>query len=104
MRGGLDWLEEACQIIKGLYGQERFSFEGKKYQLVEAPLEPKPLQNPLPLMIGGGGEKVTLRIVAQYANEWNVWGMPDEFAGKSNILDQHCERVGRDPEEISRSV
>lgn len=104
VRGRLHWLEEACQIIKGLHTQTRFSFQGEHYQLLDAPLEPKPLQNPLPLMIGGGGEKVTLRIVAQYADEWNVWGDVAAFAHKSRILNQHCDRVGRDPAEIQRSV
>jgi alkanesulfonate monooxygenase SsuD/methylene tetrahydromethanopterin reductase-like flavin-dependent oxidoreductase (luciferase family) len=55
-------------------------------------------------MIGGGGEKVTLRIVAKYADEWNVWGDVDTLIHKMSVLDQHCEDIGRDPKEIERSA
>jgi alkanesulfonate monooxygenase SsuD/methylene tetrahydromethanopterin reductase-like flavin-dependent oxidoreductase (luciferase family) len=67
-------------------------------------MEPKPKQKNLPLMIGGGGEKVTLRIVAKYADEWNVWGDVDTLIHKMAVIDQHCEDVGRDPNEIERSA
>jgi alkanesulfonate monooxygenase SsuD/methylene tetrahydromethanopterin reductase-like flavin-dependent oxidoreductase (luciferase family) len=63
------------------------------------------VQSPHPeLMIGGGGEKVTLRIVAKHANHWNVWGGPQVLARKGKILDEHCAAVGRDPRTITRSV
>jgi len=97
-------LEEACQVIKALFSQRRANFEGRYYRLEDAPLEPKPLQNPLPLMIGGGGEKVTLRIVARYADEWNVWGDVDRLRQKMGVLDSHCSAVGRDPGAIQRSA
>jgi len=97
-------LEEACQVIKGLFNNHHFDFDGEFYQLKNAPMEPKPKQDNLPLMIGGGGEKVTLRIVAKYADEWNVWGDVDTLTHKMNVLDQHCEDVGRDPNEIERSA
>ena len=100
----LDRLEEACQIIKGLFSCEHFSFNGEHYQLQDAPLEPKPQQTKMPLMIGGGGEKRTLKITAQYADEWNVWGDVDILRHKMGVLDQHCESVGRDPQEIERSA
>ena len=100
----LDKLEEACQILKGLFAEDYFDFAGNYYQLKRAPLNPKPKQRDLPLMIGGGGEKRTLRIAAQYADEWNVWGDVDILKHKMNILDQHCEAVGRDPKEIERSA
>ena len=67
----------------------------------QAPLEPKPKQKKMPLMIGGGGEKVTLKIAAKYADEWNVWGNVDTLIRKMTILDQHCETVGRDPSSMS---
>lgn len=102
--GRLERLDEACQVIKGLFGQQSFSFDGKYYTLTDAPLEPKPVQTPLPLMIGGGGEKVTLKITARYADEWNVWGNVDRLIEKMAILDRHCETVGRDKSAIARSA
>ena len=100
----LQRLEEACQVIKALYSEESVNFDGKFYQLKNAPLQPKPKQDNLPLLIGGGGEKVTLKITAKYADEWNVWGTVDTMINKMKILDQHCEDVGRNPADIQRSA
>ena len=69
-----------------------------------AKLNPQPVRNPMPVLIGGGGEKVTLRIVAQYATIWNGQGEPDELAHKNRVLDEWCARVGRNPAEIERSI
>src|SRR4051812_31891735 len=69
-----------------------------------ARLNPPPVQEPLPIMIGGGGEQVTLRIVAQYADMWNGFGDPERAAHKCGVLDSWCERVGRDPGEIERLI
>ncbi|MCP4434553.1 MAG: LLM class F420-dependent oxidoreductase [Actinomycetia bacterium] len=68
-----------------------------------AKLNPPPMGE-LPLLIGGSGEKVTLRLVAEYANAWNTFGPPDHFAAKNAILDEWCSRTGRDPAEIERTV
>jgi alkanesulfonate monooxygenase SsuD/methylene tetrahydromethanopterin reductase-like flavin-dependent oxidoreductase (luciferase family) len=98
-------LEEAVQIIKSLFENEQTTFEGRYYTVRNAPLAPKPLQRPHPpILIGGGGEKVTLRIAAQHADEWNVWGTPEVLAQKGAVLEQHCEAVGRDPKSIRRSA
>jgi F420-dependent oxidoreductase-like protein len=97
-------LDEACQVIKRLYSEQKSNFAGKYYQLDDASLEPKPVQKTLPLLVGGGGEKVTLRITAQYADEWNVWGTVDTLKSKMAILDGHCKKVGRDPKSIQRSA
>ena len=97
-------MEEACQVIKALFTNRRSDYDGRYYQLVDAPLEPKPVQDPLPLLISGGGEKVTLRITAQYADEWHVWGDVPTFEHKSSVLDRHCEKPGRDPDGIARST
>lgn len=97
-------LEEACQVIKSLFSQTESHFDGRFYQLDGACLEPKPVQTPLPLLIGGGGEQVTLKITARYADEWNVWGNPDVLAHKMAILDGHCRDAGRDPGQIQRSA
>ena len=98
----LRMLDEACQVVKGLFENDRFDFSGEFYHLQQAPLEPREKQKKMPLMIGGGGEKVTLKIAAKYADEWNVWGNVDTLIRKMTILDQHCETVGRDPSSIER--
>ncbi len=102
----LQMLDEACQVMIALWTQERATFEGAHYQLRAAYHEPKPIQRPHPpLVIGGSGEKVTLRIVAKYANEWNFNGKsPEEFVHKQRVLAEHCAAVGRDPSTIERSV
>lgn len=102
--GRLNRLDEACQVITSLFANEKTTFEGKYYNLVDAPLAPKPVQHPIPLLIGGGGEQKTLRIAAKYANEWNVWGDPALLRQKMAVLDRHCEELGRDPKTIRRSA
>jgi F420-dependent oxidoreductase-like protein len=96
-----DKLEEACQIILGMLREHRTTVKGKHYTVTDAPADPKPL-GPLPLLIGGTGEQRTLRIVAKYADEWNLWGMPELVAQKSAVLTQRCEEVGRDPSTVAR--
>lgn len=102
--GRMSRLEEACQVVTGLLSNEKTNFAGKHYQLTDAPLAPKPVQRPLPLLIGGGGEQRTLRIAARYANEWNVWGTPELLKHKGGILDRYCEEIGRDPATIAHSA
>ncbi len=98
-------LEESVQIIKSLFENDQTTFAGKYYTLTNAPLAPKPVQRPHPpILIGGGGEKVTLRLAAQYADEWNVWGTPAVLKQKGEVLDRHCEALGRDPQSIRRSA
>ena len=67
-------------------------------------LNPPPVRGTIPVLIGGGGEKVMLRLVAQWASTWHAFGAPDVIAHKSRVLDEHCEAIGRDPAEIERSV
>ncbi|MBE0608708.1 MAG: LLM class F420-dependent oxidoreductase [Dehalococcoidia bacterium] len=102
--GRMSRFEEACQVVTGLFSNEKTTFAGKHYQLTDAPLAPKPVQKPLPLLIGGGGEQRTLRIAAKYANEWNVWGTPEVLKHKGDILDQYCRDIGRDPKTIAHSA
>ncbi|MGH7266848.1 MAG: TIGR03560 family F420-dependent LLM class oxidoreductase [Candidatus Rokuibacteriota bacterium] len=105
MRERLERLDEACQILISLWTKPRTTFEGRHYRLEDAPLMPKPVQQPHPeLMVGGGGERVTLRIVARYADHWNCWGGPDALARKGKILEEHCAAAGRDPATIHRSA
>jgi F420-dependent oxidoreductase-like protein len=102
--GRLRRLEESIQIIRSLLDNDRTDFEGRYYQIRRAPLAPKPVQPRLPILVGGGGEKVTMRIAAQYADEWNTWGTPETLASKGKVLEQHCEDLGRDPAQIKRSA
>jgi F420-dependent oxidoreductase-like protein len=105
VRERLERLDEACTVIRSLWTERRSNFQGRYYQLADAPLEPKPVQKPHPeLMIGGGGERVTLRVVARHADHWNVWAGPKVLARKTAILEEHCARAGRDSRTIQRSV
>ena len=104
VKGRLDRLDEACAVITSLLRTERTTFAGEHYRLQDAPLAPKPVNPRLPLLVGGGGEQRTLRIAARYADEWNIWGTPELLAQKGAVLDRHCETIGRDPAEISRSA
>lgn len=99
----LDRLEEACQVLRGLRDERRCTFTGRHYRLRDAPLEPKPV-GPLPLLVGGGGERRTIPIAARHADEWNVWGTVEVFAHKARVLERACEQLGRDPAGIRRST
>jgi F420-dependent oxidoreductase-like protein len=100
----IDRFDEAVQIIRGLLTQPTTTFDGKHYRLTDAICEPKPVQSPLPILIGASGEKRMLGVVARLADQWNCWGLPELVAHKSAVLDQHCERIGRDPSEIARTT
>lgn len=99
----LQRLEESVQILRSLLDTGRASFKGKHYEVQDAPISPQPVQEHLPILIGGGGEKVTLRIVARYADAWNVPGPAEVIAAKDKVLREHCERIGRDPGSIHRT-
>jgi alkanesulfonate monooxygenase SsuD/methylene tetrahydromethanopterin reductase-like flavin-dependent oxidoreductase (luciferase family) len=100
-------LAEACTLIRRMWTEDDlFDFSGRYYQLHGAVCEPKPLQRPHPpIMIGAGGERMSLRVVAEHADVWNCPARTaEEFRRKSAILDEHCAAVGRDPAEITRSM
>lgn len=99
-------LDEACRLIKLLWTQHHSTFEGRHYRLQDAIANPKPVQRPHPpIWIGGSGERKTLRVVAEQADVWNAaGGDAAEVARLSGVLDRQCEEVGRDPDEIRRSV
>jgi alkanesulfonate monooxygenase SsuD/methylene tetrahydromethanopterin reductase-like flavin-dependent oxidoreductase (luciferase family) len=100
-------LEEYAQIMRLLFSPEdrRVDFEGKHFRLANAPNYPKPLQPRIPIWIGGRGEKRTLRAAAKYADGWNgAYIGPDEWKHKGQVLDQWCEKEGRDPRTIMRTV
>ena len=104
VRERMEMLEEAIQVVDRMMTQRPASFSGKHYTVADAYNDPLPLQQPRPpIMIGGSGEKVTLRLVAQYADFCNVGGDPETVAHRYAVLRQHCERVGRPYDEITRS-
>lgn len=100
----LDRFEEACEIITSLLRERRTTFAGAHYDVRDAPNQPAPVQERLPLLIGGGGEKRTMRIAARHADEWNAWTTPEVLAHKVDVLRQHCDGLGRDPAEIAVST
>jgi len=101
----LRMLDEYVQCVRGLFTEESFGFTGEFFTLTGAQCEPKPTQAHLPIWVGGGGEKMTLRIVARHADGWNIpFVAPEEWARKSSVLDEHCEREVRDPGSITRTV
>jgi F420-dependent oxidoreductase-like protein len=102
----LRMLREACQVIHAMWRDDYASFSGKRYQIDGAINEPKGIQQPhIPLWIGGGGEKVTLKLVAQYGDACNVGGgNPETCRHKLEILKQHCEEVGRNYDDIIKST
>jgi alkanesulfonate monooxygenase SsuD/methylene tetrahydromethanopterin reductase-like flavin-dependent oxidoreductase (luciferase family) len=98
-------LNEAVQIIKKMWLEDEATFTGEHFSIDGAINQPKPLQKPHPpLWIAGGGEKKTLRVVAEHADYSNFGADPDVFAHKSSILESHCEAVGRDFSEIGRTA
>ncbi len=97
-------LREALQVIRAMWEQEEATFEGKYYQVRGAINQPKGVQKPhIPILIGGGGEKVTLKLVAQYGDACNVSGDFKTVEHKLGVLRQHCATLGRDYESIQRT-
>jgi alkanesulfonate monooxygenase SsuD/methylene tetrahydromethanopterin reductase-like flavin-dependent oxidoreductase (luciferase family) len=100
----LRWLREALPVMRGMLRGERPSAAGPRYAAREVRNDPPPIQERLPILVGGGGEQVTLRLVAQYADACNLGGGVDSVRRKEQVLLRHCEAVGRDPSEIERTV
>ena len=101
----LDWLDEAVGAMRALFaGESVTSVPGGHYAFDDLRLLPRPVQAQLPILIGGSGERKTLRTVARYADIWNAMGTPDFLRHKVEVLLRHCEDVGRDPAEIEFSA
>jgi len=100
----LDRLAESVEIIRRLLDGERFSHDGRFHQLRDALAAPRPVQPHLPILIGGSGPQKTLRIVARHADLWNAYGSPASLAASDAILRERCAEVGRDRDEIERTV
>ena len=99
-------LEETLQICRQMWSDDNGPFEGRHYQLAETICEPRPLSQPRPpILIGGGGERKTLRLVARYADACNLFATnPEEVAHKLDVLRWHCDAEGRDPDTIERTI
>jgi F420-dependent oxidoreductase-like protein len=97
-------LEESLQILKSMFTENRTSFTGRYYTVADAPNNPKPVQKPHPpILIGGAGEKVMLRLVAKYADRWNCPAGYRDFKHTLGVLHEHCRAVGRDPATLTIS-
>jgi F420-dependent oxidoreductase-like protein len=95
--------DEYAQVVLGLLRAARTTVHGAYYDVTDAISEPKPVQQPLPILVGGKGDRM-LRLVARYADEWNMWGLAPTIAERRTALDRACERAGRDPAEIRTSA
>ena len=91
--------EEAIQVIRSLLREERTTFHGAYYDIADAPSEPKPVQSPLPLLVGTQGDRM-LKITARFADRWNCWGNPTSVLANRDRLFDACEQVGRDPKDF----
>jgi F420-dependent oxidoreductase-like protein len=96
-------LEDALQIARLMFTQERPSYAGKHHSIENVLNNPRPLRGDIPILVGGSGERKTLRLVAKYADACNVFGDVEQFKHLMGVLDRHCEEVGRDPSEITRT-
>ena len=95
--------DEAIQIIRSLLSRERTDFHGEYYDITDAPADPKPVQSPLPILVGTGSPRM-LRITARHADEWNTWGGPEMAGGALEKLLTACEQVERDPATMWKSA
>ena len=100
----LDRLEEALQITRAMFTEPAPTFEGRHYRIQRVLNNPKPIRGRIPVLIGGGGEKRTLKLVAQYGDACNLFGDPDAVRHKLDVLERHCADVGRDPAEITKTI
>jgi F420-dependent oxidoreductase-like protein len=100
----IEQLEEGLEVMRRLFVEPRSTFQGKYYALDDAPNNPRPLQSPVPITIGGAGEQLLLKVVAKYADRWNCpMNAAHELPHKLEVLRSHCAEVGRDPAAITVS-
>ena len=99
----VDRFEEAIEIVSLLLTQQRTSFDGRHFTITDAPCEPKPVQSPLPILVGTAGRRMS-RIAARFAHEWNVWGTPERVTALGQVIDAACTAEGRDPATLRRSA
>ncbi len=97
-------LDEAAHIVRTLLDERTSTYRGRHYRLTDALAEPKPIQPHLPLLIGGGGERRTMRIAARYADLWNTFGSPEVMARKIKVLHRYCAELGREASAVTPTV
>jgi F420-dependent oxidoreductase-like protein len=102
-RQRVDRFAEVCAITRELLADPATTFAGEFFQLTDAIVEPKPVQRPLPILIGARGDRM-LGVVARFADEWNMWSTPETLAERRAVLDRRCETIGRAPAEIVTST
>jgi F420-dependent oxidoreductase-like protein len=101
----LEALDESCRIIKGMFTQDKTTLKGKHYNVVDAVCNPKPIQKNVPLMIGGHGERVLLKIVAKHADMWNMTNVDaPEMKRLIGVIERHADTVGRDSDQIEKTL
>jgi alkanesulfonate monooxygenase SsuD/methylene tetrahydromethanopterin reductase-like flavin-dependent oxidoreductase (luciferase family) len=101
----LDWLHEAVELMHGMLRSPTATARGGRYHAVDVRNDPPPIQARLPILIGGSGERKTLRTIARFADAWNAANVsPEEASAKDVVLRRWCDEVGRDPDEIERTV
>jgi F420-dependent oxidoreductase-like protein len=103
LRERFDRLEEHLRIARSMFTQESSSFEGHHYRVENVLNNPQPIRGDIPILVGGSGERKTLRLVAQYADGSNIFGDPDTVRYLLGVLESHCEAVGRNPAEITKT-
>ena len=99
----VDRFEEAITIVASMLSADRTTFAGRHFTVTDAPCEPKPVQSPLPILVGTGGPRM-LRLTARHAQEWNTWGTPQTTKAVMKRLLEACEKEGRDPATVRKSV
>lgn len=105
VRGRLEALEESLRIVKGMFTAPSVTLEGRHYRVAEARCEPKPVQRPHPpIMIGGTGRRILLRLVAEHADMWNAAGTPETMGALIDVIRRHADAVRRDPDAIEKTV
>jgi alkanesulfonate monooxygenase SsuD/methylene tetrahydromethanopterin reductase-like flavin-dependent oxidoreductase (luciferase family) len=99
----VDRFAEAIEVITRVLREQRVTTDGTWFRATDLPFQPKPVQQPLPVMVGTGSPRMS-RLTAKWADEWNTWGTPDEVRRRTTVFDAACEREGRDPASVRRSV
>ena len=100
----IDRFDEYVTIVHSMLTEETTTFEGAYFSLRDAPNDPRPVQSPVPILLGVRGRRRTMSLAARHASIWNAWTDPEDLAKCNRVLDEHCATIGRDPATIERST